>query len=169
MNSVVNSTVLSNFAATGQLDLLRTVTGRLYLPAEVYDEITAGQLAGYGFYDGIEQHIVPFTPTGWLELITLSTEELPLLSSLPLSLHRGEGACLCIARQRGWGFLTDDRAARQQASAWGIAVSGTLGVLLLAVEGGRLTVAQGNAVLKRMIELARYRSPVTDLGLLLSD
>ena len=76
---------------------------------------------------------------------------------------------MCIARQRGWGFLTDDRAARQQASAWGIAVSGTLGVLLLAVEGGRLTVAQGNAVLKRMIELARYRSPVTDLGLLLSD
>ncbi|MCL5996541.1 MAG: hypothetical protein M1546_10895 [Chloroflexi bacterium] len=48
-------------------------------------------------------------------------------------------------------------------------MSGTLGVLLLAVEGGRLTVAQGNAVLKRMIELARYRSPVTDLGLLLSD
>ena len=105
MNSVINSTVLSNFSAIGQLDLLHAVTGRLYLPIEIYDEIIAGQLAGYAFYDGIERHIVPLSATGWLELITLSAEELRLISSLPARLHRGEGACLCIARQRGWAFL----------------------------------------------------------------
>jgi predicted nucleic acid-binding protein len=167
MNSVVNSTVLSNFSAIGQLDLLHAVMGRLYLPIEIYDEIIAGQLAGYAFYDGIERHIVPLSATGWLELITLSAEELQLISSLPARLHRGEGACLCIARQRGWGFLTDDRAARQQAFEWGIPVSGTLGVLLLAVEDGRVTVDEGNALLRSMVQQARYHSPVTDLSVLL--
>jgi predicted nucleic acid-binding protein len=167
MNSVVNSTVISNFSATGQLDLLRVVTERLYLPIEIYDEIIAGQLAGYAFYDGIERHIAPLCATGWLELITLTSEELQLISSLPSRLHRGEGACLCIARQRGWGFLTDDFAARQQAVEWGIPISGTLGVLLLAIEDGRITVDEGNALLQCMVQQARYRSPVTDLRVLL--
>jgi hypothetical protein len=35
----------------------------LYLPTEVYDEILAGQMAGFTFYDGIEQHI-PRRPCG---------------------------------------------------------------------------------------------------------
>ena len=55
MNRVVNCTVLSNFAAVGRLDLLCDTIGPLYLPTEVYDEILAGQMAGYTFYDGIEQ------------------------------------------------------------------------------------------------------------------
>jgi predicted nucleic acid-binding protein len=167
MNSVVNSTVLSNFSAIGQLELLHVVTGRLYLPIEIYDEIVAGQLAGYAFYDGIERHITPLTAAGWLELITLTNEELQWISSLPSRLHRGEGACLCIARQRGWGFLTDDRAARRQAFEWGIPVSGTLGILLLAVEDGHIRVDEGNALLRDMIQQARYHSPVTDLSVLL--
>ena len=167
MNSVVNSTVLSNFSAIGQLELLHVVVGRLYLPIEIYDEIVAGQLAGYAFYDGIERHIAPLTATGWLELITLTNEELQWIGSLPSRLHRGEGACLCIARQRSWGFLTDDRAARQQAFEWGIPVSGTLGILLLAVEDGHIKVDEGNALLRDMILQARYHSPVTDLSVLL--
>ena len=43
MNRLVNTTVLSNFAATQALDLLRDTAGPLYLPNEVYDEIAAGQ------------------------------------------------------------------------------------------------------------------------------
>ena len=167
MNSLVNSTVLSNFAAVDQLPLLRMVTGKLYLPVEVYDEIIAGQLAGYAFYDGIDQHISPTTETGWLELVTMSAAELLLFLELPSNLHRGEGACLSIARQRGWGFLSDDRAARATATAWGISVSGTLGVLLLAIEDGHLTTENGNRILQRMIREARYHSPFSDLGLLL--
>jgi predicted nucleic acid-binding protein len=129
----------------------------------------AGQLSGYSFYDGIEVHITPPATDGWLELVTLTSEELRLMTSLPPKLHRGEGACLCMARQRGWGFLSDDRAARLQSALWEIPVTGTLGVLVLAIENGLLAVEQGNAILQEMILQARYRSPVTDLGLLLSE
>jgi len=167
MNRLVNTTVLSNLAAVGRLDVLRDTIGPLYLPVEVYDEIVAGQLAGYAFYDGFEQHVAPLTPAGWLHLVAMIDEEWQLSLSLPAHLHRGEAACLCIARQRGWGFLTDDRAARRQARQWGISLSGTIGVLLLAVQDGRLTLDEGNALLRQMIAQANYRSPTLDLGPLL--
>jgi predicted nucleic acid-binding protein len=106
MSQVVNSTVLSNFAAAKRLDILRDTTGTLNLPAEVYDEILAGRLAGYAFYDNFEQHVTPWHPNGWLHLVSLTDDELHLISELPEQLHRGEAACLCMARQRGWGFLS---------------------------------------------------------------
>jgi predicted nucleic acid-binding protein len=66
----------------------------------------------------------------------MTDEELKLSITLPSSLHVGERACLAITRQRGWGLLTDDRSARQQARAWVIPLSGKLDVLLLAVREG---------------------------------
>jgi predicted nucleic acid-binding protein len=167
MSKVVNSTVLSNFAAVNRLDILRNATGALYLPAEVYDEVLAGQLAGYAFYDGIEQHVAPLSPNGWLQLVSMTDDELLLLAELPEQLHRGEAACLCLARQRGWNFLSDDRAARRQAEKWKIAVSGTIGILVAAVQDSHVSLDEANALLRLMIDKANYRAPLTDLGLLL--
>ena len=167
MNRVVNATVLSNFAAAGQLDVLRVAAGPLYLPIEVYDELVAGRLAGYSFYDSIEQHIEPLVSDGWLHLVSMADSELRLSLTLPYLLHPGERACLSIARQRGWGLLTDDRSARQQAIAWSIPLSGTIGVLLDAIENGILMLDAANAVLAEMIVRANYRSPVADLSELL--
>jgi len=109
VNTLVNTTVLSNFASTQCLDLLRLTVGPLYLPVQVYNEIVVGQMAGYAFYDGIELHIAPFAADGWLRLLTMTDDELPIFASLPLHLHPAERTCLSIARRRGWGFLSDDR------------------------------------------------------------
>lgn len=163
MNTLVNTTVLSNFASIQCLDLLHQTVGPLHLPVQVYDELVAGQMAGYTFYDGIEQHIAPFAADGWLRLVTMTDDELPIFASLPLYLHPAERTCLSIARRRGWGFLSDDRAARQQALAWNIPVSGTIGVLLLAIRDGRLTIGRGNALLREMVIRANYRTPTMDL------
>jgi predicted nucleic acid-binding protein len=167
MKKVINCTVISNFSAIGRLDLLHHTVDALHLPTDVYDEIRAGQMAGYKFYDNIEQYITPFSPNGWLHLVTMTEEELQRSTSLPAHLHQGERACLCIARQRGWAFLSDDRAAREQANDWNISLSGTLGVLLLAIQDGRLTIDTGNILLNEMINQANYRSPTTDLNTLL--
>ena len=167
MNRVINTTVLSNFASIGRLTLLRDTIGPLYLPVDVYDEILAGQLAGYAFYDGFERYIAPLSPDGWLRLVSMIDEELTIFLSLLSHLHRGEAACLSIARQRGWGVLTDDRAARRQAYRWRIPLAGTIGILLLAVQDNRLSLDEGNVLLRRMIVQAHYRSPTEDLGSLL--
>lgn len=168
MNRVVDTTVISNYASVGRLDILRDAAGPLYLPAEVYDELIVGRLAGYDHYDNIEDEIHPFTDGGWLRLTGMSDDELALALALPNTLHPGERACLSIARTRSWGLLTDDLTARRQAAAWGIPLSGTLGVLLLAIEDRRLTTDVGNTVLGQMITRARYRSPVVDLVELLT-
>jgi predicted nucleic acid-binding protein len=167
MSKIVNSTVLSNFAATARLDVLRQTAGPLFIPKEVYDEIVDGQLAGYAFYDGVEQYIAPLNHNGWLHLVALADDEQRLMATLPEQLHRGEAACLCVARLRGWDFLSDDRAARRQAKKWNIAVSGTLGILVAAIQQGHLPLADANALLHDMIVKANYRAPLTDLGLLL--
>lgn len=53
MSVIANTTVLSNFAAIGKIDLLRQLFTHLYLPTEVYDEIRNGLDEGYQFYASI--------------------------------------------------------------------------------------------------------------------
>ena len=169
MKTLANTTVLSNFAAVGRLDLLKQLHGRLYLPNEVYEEILHGLEEGYEFYTGIEDQILPLAKSGWLELVPMvNEEELRLFQSLPRRLHYGEAACLAIASNRNWALLTDDKLARRMAHDLGIVVSGTLGVLVQAVKRKILTVEEGNALLKDMLTRG-YRSPYSSLQSLLED
>ena len=164
MRAIFNTTVLSNFASIGQLDSLRLLFQHVYIPTAVYAEIQNGLEEGYTFFEGIENHIFPFVPEGWIQLAAVAEkEELRLLGTLPRHIHQGEAACLVIAHQRQWLFLTDDRAARKIAHAWHIPLSGTLGCLIVAVEKQLFTLPQANTFLAQMIAYG-YRSPVTDLS-----
>jgi len=99
--------------------------------------------------------------------LSLSHEqELRYFRALPARLHRGEIPSLAIARHRGWLLLTDDRAARMEATRLGVLVSGSLGCLVLAVERHLCSLSQANIWLQEMIRQG-YRSPVTDLTPLL--
>lgn len=163
MSIIIDTSVLSNFASIGQLNLLRSLYGSLYLSTEVYNEIQAGREEGYHFYEGVEQFISPFTSAGWLQLIGMvSKEELQLFGELPSSLHSGDRSCLAIAQERGFIILTDDRAMRKEAKRRHIPVSGTIGCLILAIKRGCCTLEQGNFWLNEMIRQG-YRSPTTDL------
>jgi predicted nucleic acid-binding protein len=53
MSIISNTTVLSNFANIGQLDVLRRLYQILYIPTEVYEEISAGLEEGYLFYQDV--------------------------------------------------------------------------------------------------------------------
>ena len=163
MKTLVDTTVLSNFAAVGRLELLKQLQGHLYLPNEVYEEVLNGLEEGYGFYTGIEDQISPIAEDGWMELVSMVTEEeIRLFQSLPRRLHHGEAACLAIARQRNWAFLTDDKLARKMARDLGIVVSSTLGVLVQAVKREILMAEEGDTLLRAMIARG-YRSPHSSL------
>jgi predicted nucleic acid-binding protein len=163
MNVITNTTVISNFASIGQLDVLRQLYGSLAISTEVYHEIQVGLEEGYRFYEGIEQVISPFTSDGWIQLISMTHEqELRYAHNLPSRLHSGEAASLAIARHRNWLLLTDDHDARQEAMRQGIMVSGSVGCLVLAVDHRLCSLSQANRWLEQMIGQG-YRSPVTDL------
>ncbi|MEJ2211994.1 MAG: DUF3368 domain-containing protein [Anaerolineae bacterium] len=159
MKILTNTTVVSNFAATGRLDLLKQIHGRLHIPNQVYEEILDGLEEGYEFYRAVEGQIYPLAESGWIELVSMSDEEeFRLFQSLPRRLHHGEAACLAIAHHRNWAFLSDDKRARKQARSMGIVVSGTLGVLSQAVKHHLLAVEEADELLGDMIARG-YRSP----------
>lgn len=162
MRVISNTTVLSNFARVGALPLLQHLFTPLYLPPEVYAEMQAAQAEGYPFFDGIEQQIAPFTAGGWLQLVSMDEPALRVFGDLPAKLHQGERACLAIAHQGDWLVLTDDRAARAEAQRQSIAISGSIGCLVLSVERGHTSLDQANHLLARMVAYG-YHAPVSDL------
>ena len=167
MSIISNTTVISNFASIGHLDLLRRLYDVLYISTEVFEEIQAGLEEGYRFYRDIELLIYPFAEEGWLRLTSMAdTEEFRLFGALPPRFHQGEASCLAIARHRRWTLLTDDKATRDEAIRQRIRLSGSVGCLVLAVEHGLCTLEQANTWLHEMIE-QDYRSPVTDITPLL--
>jgi len=110
---IANTTIISNFASVGRLDILKDLLGQLYITTEVYAEIQDGLAEGYDFYIGIESHMYPLASDGWLHLTSLEgEEELRIFSHMPAALHRGETSCLAVAVRRGMAFLTDDARAR---------------------------------------------------------
>jgi len=161
---VCNTTVLSNFAATHQLDCLKSLFQQIYMPTAVYEEIQNGIEEGYDFFEGIEKVVSPFTKSGWIQLTNVADDDgIRLLGMLPRNIHQGEAACLVVAKQRNGLFLTDDRAARKYARMWQIPLSGSLGCLRLAVDKGFYTLPEANGLLKQMINYG-YRSPIVDLA-----
>ena len=166
MSIISNTTVLSNFASIGQLDVLRRLYQILHIPTEVYEEISAGLEEGYLFYQDVIPVIHPFSEAGWLHLTVMETDELRRFGELPSRLHKGEAACLAIAEHRHWMLLTDDGAARVEAARRRIRVSGSIGCLVLAVERSLATLEEANDWLSEMIRLD-YRSPITDITPLL--
>lgn len=167
MSVIANTTVVSNFASVGEVELLRRLFGELYLTVQVYREIQAGLEEGYEFYSALEGLIHPITPGGWIRLTSLTDQqEIRLFSGMPMQLHEGEGSSLAVAQNRGWLFLTDDKAARRAAIARQVRISGTLGCLALSVEKGFCTVPQANQILERVVDSGFY-SPVADVTSLL--
>jgi len=162
-----NTTVISNFASIGQLELLHHLYTTLHISTEVYVEVLDGIDEGYSFYAGIGSVLHPFSDSGWIHLTGVTGhEELRLFGTMPAHLHPGEASCIAISHSRGWQFLTDDLAARRFANNLGVRVSGTLGCLVLAVELGLCGQEQANTWLSQMIRYG-FRSPVLDLTKLL--
>jgi predicted nucleic acid-binding protein len=165
--TILDTTVLSNFAAVEGLDLLRLHFESAYIASAVYEEVRRGIEDGYSFLTDVDAHIIPLSPHGWIRVVLLETNaEAEMLRSLPPELDHGEAVSLAIAKVRGWSFFTDDSDARHAGRDLGVPVGGTLGVLLQLVRSRRITMDEANGLLAQMIAHARYWSPVSDLRLL---
>jgi predicted nucleic acid-binding protein len=152
--SVLDTTLLSNFAHVGRPDLLRTALGETAATtATVLAELRRGETAG----------LVPHVDWAWLQQVTLSTTEKNLAAGYREIIDMGEAECLAVAKMRNGRLLSDDFAARRLSQAEGVSVSGTIGVLLLLVEQNVLTRPEADALLSLMRQ-AGYRSPVSSLA-----
>jgi predicted nucleic acid-binding protein len=158
---IFDTTVLSNFAAVGHLELLETRYREVaQTTIEVSDELRRGLQAGYAYLDKALQQLRSTNPNGWLRIASPeSTVEHQLRSEFDLQLDPGEASCLALAITRGLTLITDDLAARELAADRGVRLTGTIGILLALVREGSLSLSRANAVLTAMIQ-RHYRSPV---------
>ena len=154
MISLLDNTVLSNFAVIQRPDLLRTAfEENLATPQQAFDELQAGIRAG---------KLPPNLDWQWLPVWTLSDTEILHYQQFLQRLNAGEAACLAIALVRNCRVLTDDRDAREFARRLRIPLSGTLGVLARLLNIECLAPDEGDRLLRAMIT-AGYRSPVHSL------
>lgn len=80
-------------------------------------------------------------------------------ASQPLR-HRGEAATIVVARRTRGVAVLDDRDARRHATAIGVPIVGTIGILQGCVRDGALTGDEAWALLQSMIARG-FRAPAS--------
>ncbi len=154
MFTLLDNTVLSNFAIVERPELIRLALGDAAATvAEAFAECQTGMQLGR----------LPSSDWSWLHILRLEESERAMCEQLLARLNAGEAACLAVASARGYRVFTDDRDAREIAIQMRIPISGTLGLLARLVQQKHLSLQQANEFLRRMIA-AGYRAPVADLA-----
>ena len=156
---VVDTTVLSNLARAKRTNLLEKIHGQIIIPSQVHEEILKGIAAGYDFLEEADKIV----EADWAKLAVLENErERTLFRNLLDVVGYGEAAGIAIAKERSLLFFSDDRKARQVAQDQGVKISGTLGMLELLVEEGKLSIGEADEILRKMVQ-GGYRSPIQSL------
>lgn len=153
IETILDTTLLSNFAHIQRPELLRSALGsHAVTTATVLAELRLGVTLGW----------VPRCDWSWLTVVKLADKEPLQAAHYTAVLDAGESECLAIAKARGWVFASDDLAARRLAQHEGVAVTGTLGVLQKLVAMQSLTLDGADAHLAVMVARG-YRAPVRSL------
>lgn len=150
--SVLNTTVLSNFAYIDQVQLLASLSGICAVPV-VQEEL----------HNGVDDH--PYLRSALDSL----TDEIPVV---PISdtvanreavvsnhLDPGEAQAFALADAHDGRLLTDDGDARTFAKDQGVTVIGSVGVLLAAIDAGKIDEATADEWLSTWIDEIGYYVP----------
>jgi predicted nucleic acid-binding protein len=161
---IFDTTVLSNFAAVDQIALLSLrYRSSACTTLAVVEELQRGVESGYHYLHRALSIVSLFDADGWLAVRTIdAAAEQLLYARLRTDLHAGEASCLAAAKYHALVLASDDLAARKIAGGYGVAVTGTLGILVRLVREQQLTLTVANDILHQMIQ-RRFRSPVTGL------
>ena len=154
---LLDNTVLSNFALVKQTDLVLLLWPDCTTTTDAWRECQAGVALGY----------LPKETWTALPRIKLNETEDKIAQQLVKALGAGERTCIAVAKNRGCLLVTDDRKARLVALEMGVKVTGTLGILIVAVERKIIPINDANHLLAQMIKYG-YRSPIDNLSGLFS-
>lgn len=135
---VADATVLIYLARIGRLDLLDDLYEAVLVPEPVYTEtVVRGREAGYRDALAIDGEFGRSLVRQPLEGdLASAADELRDAAEL----GAGEAAAITLANHRGVRCLTDDHGARTTAEAMGVAVGGTIFVLLSGLDEDLLTL-----------------------------
>lgn len=129
MHDIVINTgpIIGLVAATGSIEWLPSLYGRISIPFEVFQEIEAG---GPGNPDSVALRSIE-------DLIFIGSEKTDLPPALLRELDSGEASVIHHATTNGIATVAiDEKAGRRLARIHGLRVTGSLGILLKAKRHG---------------------------------
>jgi len=158
--AVVDSTPIIALALVGRLDLLQQLYGQIVIPPAVQREVLAGGPGAAGRTE-LDQ-------ATWIRVAPLQdARRAEMLSDLDL----GEAEVIALAQELDADVvIIDERLARRHTKRLGLALTGTLGVLLRAKRTGLISsiaplieqllqggIHLGDSVIKEALRLAGER------------
>jgi len=142
---ISNTSPLTNLAAIGQFDLLRSLYGQLRIAEAVWDELNAGGRA----WPGREE----VAAADWIE--RRAVQNRPLAMALRERLDPGEAETLALAVECSPPFvLMDEKEGRRSAQRFGLKTVGVVGVLIEAKSRG--LIAEVGPLLERLRQDAGF-------------
>jgi predicted nucleic acid-binding protein len=135
MPVVSNTSPLLNLAIIDHLLLLPQQFGQILIPQAVLAELKVDQaLLG-------SSHLQKAIDEGWLVPQAVSNQS--LVSLLRRQLHQGESEAIALAMElSAERILLDEKEARQSAKSLGLAITGSLGILLRGLNEGTVDSMQ---------------------------
>lgn len=123
---VINTGPLLALPAAGRLDVRPALFRRIVVPAEVAREVAAGGRTGFA--------LAELSAATWLEQCAAPT---PLTPFLTMALDAGEASVIALALAEKISTVgIDETSGRRLARLHGLAVTGSLGILLQAKQQG---------------------------------
>jgi hypothetical protein len=120
---VADTTPLLYLSRIGRLDIARALYVEVLIPREVHKELVEKRPDA----DGVEE----LRASRWIVIVDAPTS-IPVDHTVLSALDVGEAAALRLAFERRALVLIDERAGRRAAHSLGLAVRGTLGMLVEA-------------------------------------
>lgn len=155
--TVLDTTVPSNFAYIARMDLLEALQRVCTVP-DVRSELRAG-VEPYPYLRRALDCIGDTIPVvGRQERVEERAGE------LERRLDQGEAHALAVADVYDGTLVTDDGPARMLARSNDVPVTGSIGVLVTAVEDGTVHENEADRWLKRWIDETDYRAPSRELS-----
>lgn len=150
--SVLNTTVLSNFAYIDQVQLLAGLSGICAVPV-VREEL----------HNGVDDH--PYLQSALdslsdaIPVATISDTVANREAVVSDHLDSGEAQAFALADAHDGRLLTDDGDARAFAKEQGVTVIGSVGVLLAAIDAGKIDEPTADEWLSTWIDEIGYYVP----------
>jgi len=150
--SVLNTTVLSNFAYVDQLWVVAELSGVCAVPV-VREELKRGA-DDYSYLQSALEILDDEIPVATISETVANREAV-----VSGHLDPGEAQAFALADAKSGRLLTDDGDARSFAKDHGVTVVGSVGVLLAAIDAGKIDEATADEWLSTWIDEIGYYIP----------
>lgn len=155
--SVLNTTVPSNYAFIDEIELLEVLPRVCAVPA-VRQELSDGK-ADHPYLQTALEAMGDAIP-----VVDIDAKCADLTARFETRLDTGEAEALAVAVQFDGILVTDDGPARSFAAEHDVPVTGSIGILIRAIEQDRIEASTADAWLKEWIDKADYRAPSRDIS-----